>query len=106
MATGEHDPFSTGYKIDRLPKCIHDTTVKATMTFQYSMTPVISAVDWNAHAWREVTAQSYRTVTVKHFLEKLLRRIFLRISEGHAWRLAYTLKGTDGQACASILAQP
>ena len=72
MATGEHDPFSTGYKTDRLPKGIHDTAVKATMTFQYSTTPVISAADWNAHARREVTAQSYRAVTVKHFLGKLL----------------------------------
>lgn len=56
MATGEHDPFSTGYKTDRLPKGIHDTAVKATMTLQYSTTPVNSAADWNAHARREVTA--------------------------------------------------
>ena len=42
------------------------------MTFQYSTTFVKSAADWNAHARREVTAQSYRAVTAEHFLEKLL----------------------------------
>ena len=72
MAAGEHDPFSTGYRTDRLPTSIHDTAVKATMTFQYSTTPVNSAADWNAHARREVTAQSYCAVTAEHFLEKLL----------------------------------
>ena len=51
-----------------------------------------------------LTAQLQLSISWKSF-SSFLRRIFLRISEGHARRLAYTSKGTDGRACASILAK-